>query len=131
MHNHAVIYLTSLTKHQFFYLIFFVFVTEPLSQNLKPIPGMVTITPLAPGLQTVKRFSHASVLIKGRYVVTTGGFGEVDGRHQRLQEISVTDITTLESKLIRCSSDEVQCKCVINFFLKCKYMCTFFICFPC
>ena len=63
-----------------------------------------------PGKSGVKRFSHSSVLVADHYVLTAGGFGEVDGRHQRVQEVSVTDIITMETRLVRCHSEDVQCK---------------------
>ena len=63
-----------------------------------------------PKLLSVKRFSHSSVLLDKRFIITSGGFGEVDSRHQRVQELSVTDTATMETILVRCHSDEIQCK---------------------
>ena len=75
-----------------------------------PVAGKVMVSRIPSGKSSVKRFSHSSVLVADRYIMTAGGFGEVDGRHQRVQEVAVTDIVTMETRLIRCHSDDIQCK---------------------
>lgn len=85
--------------------------------------GLV-VSLLAPGLSVIKRFSHSSVLIQGHFVVTAGGFGEGDGRHQRLQDVAITDIVNMESTLVRCRSESIQCE-----FLKALSVFFFFLFF--
>ncbi|CAL1526101.1 unnamed protein product [Lymnaea stagnalis] len=58
--------------------------------------------------QSVRRFGHASSIINERCTVTTGGFGEIDGRHQRLAEITITDLGTFKSYHVPCYSTHVQ-----------------------
>ncbi|KAK7110582.1 tRNA wybutosine-synthesizing protein 4-like [Littorina saxatilis] len=78
------------------------------SAEAHPESGLITLTHTPLGKPGIKRFSHSSVLVADRYIMTSGGFGEVDGRHQRVQEISLTDTATMETQLIRCHSDEIQ-----------------------
>ncbi|KAK7488705.1 hypothetical protein BaRGS_00020002 [Batillaria attramentaria] len=87
---------------------YFYHISESRFPQPEQVPDMISITPLAAHQTSVKRFSHSSVLVGDRFVVTAGGFGEVDGRHQRVQEVSVTDTVTMETKLIRCHSDDIQ-----------------------
>uniref|UniRef100_A0A0B6Z319 tRNA wybutosine-synthesizing protein 4 n=1 Tax=Arion vulgaris TaxID=1028688 RepID=A0A0B6Z319_9EUPU len=70
------------------------------------ISPIFTITRILDVAQSVRRFGHASSLVNGQFAVSTGGFGEIDGRHQRLTEITVTDMTTFKSShILSCSSD--------------------------
>ncbi|XP_005103732.1 tRNA wybutosine-synthesizing protein 4 [Aplysia californica] len=74
----------------------------------QPISDAFTLT-LAPSEhQSVRRFGHSTALVNGRYAITTGGFGEIDGRHQRLAEITITDVDTLMSYHVLTSSPDVQ-----------------------
>ncbi|XP_076464646.1 tRNA wybutosine-synthesizing protein 4-like [Babylonia areolata] len=82
--------------------------TESMSHQPSAVPEMVSQKGLPADRGVVKRFSHSSALVGGRYVLTAGGFGEVDGRHQRVQEVSLTDTTTMETCLIRCRSEDIQ-----------------------
>ena len=75
-----------------------------------PVAGRVIASCVPSGKSSIKRFSHSSVLVAGRYILTAGGFGEVDGRHQRVQEVSVTDTVTMETRLVRCHSEDIQCE---------------------
>ncbi|KAL8560391.1 hypothetical protein ACOMHN_006122 [Nucella lapillus] len=89
----------------------FIFTAAPAEspcEQQSPIAGMVREESVSGHKSTVKRFSHSSALVADRYIITAGGFGEVDGRHQRVQEVSVTDTLTMESSLVRCRSEDIQ-----------------------
>ena len=91
--------------------------TDSSAPQPVPVDGMVTLTARPANGLSVRRFSHSSVLVTDRYVLTAGGFGEVDGRHQRVQEVSITDTVTMATALIRCHSDDLQCQCGFFLFL--------------
>ncbi|CAG5127201.1 unnamed protein product, partial [Candidula unifasciata] len=84
-------------------------VFPPAVNCYPPISNIVSINRLAENAQSVRRFGHASSLVQGRYAVSTGGFGEIDGRHQRLTEITVTDMQTFQSSHILCCPTDLQC----------------------
>ena len=71
---------------------------------------VLSLTAAPPECQCVRRFGHSTSLVNGRYAVTTGGFGEVDGRHQRLVEITITDVQTLKAFHVQTSSASIQCE---------------------
>ncbi|KAG9464455.1 hypothetical protein GDO78_019912, partial [Eleutherodactylus coqui] len=48
--------------------------------------GAVLARRLSPADLGVRRFGHRSCLVSSRLIVTTGGFGEENGKHQRLRE---------------------------------------------
>ncbi|KAM4012225.1 tRNA wybutosine-synthesizing protein 4-like [Anomaloglossus baeobatrachus] len=59
-----------------------------LSALLPPAcSGAVVARPLSPPVVGLRRFGHRSCLISSRLIVTTGGFGEGDGKHQRLRDV--------------------------------------------
>jgi len=72
------------------------------------IKDFLSLTPAATEEQFVRRFGHSTVQVNQRYAITSGGFGEIDGRHQRLTEFTVTDLHTLASHHILSLSAEVQ-----------------------
>ncbi|GFO34240.1 tRNA wybutosine-synthesizing protein 4 [Plakobranchus ocellatus] len=81
---------------------------SPKSASAEAIPELVQISRLSEKEQSVRRFGHASSLENGRFVLTSGGFGETDGRHQRLAELTITDLDTFKSYHIPCGLNEMQ-----------------------
>ncbi|BFZ01945.1 hypothetical protein BsWGS_04985 [Bradybaena similaris] len=82
---------------------------SPAINYYPPISNILTVSRLSEDAQSVRRFGHASSLVHGRYAVSTGGFGEIDGRHQRLTEITVTDLERFQSSHILCCPTDLQC----------------------
>ncbi|XP_059175408.1 tRNA wybutosine-synthesizing protein 4-like [Physella acuta] len=72
------------------------------------VPSSLTFERLPEDDESVRRFGHASSLISNRYAVTSGGFGEIDGRHQRLCEITITDTVGFKSFHVPCYLNHVQ-----------------------
>ncbi|XP_055877981.1 tRNA wybutosine-synthesizing protein 4-like [Biomphalaria glabrata] len=72
------------------------------------ITGVLSFTYVPDGDQSLRRFGHASSQIYQHYTITTGGFGEIDGRHQRLAEITVTDGRNFKSCHVLCCSAHIQ-----------------------
>ncbi|KAH9520200.1 Leucine carboxyl methyltransferase 2 [Bulinus truncatus] len=70
--------------------------------------SVLTFTYVPEQDQSLRRFGHASSLIHKHYAITTGGFGEIDGRHQRLAEITVTDMTSFKSYHVLCDTSLIQ-----------------------
>ncbi|KAM8975630.1 LOW QUALITY PROTEIN: tRNA wybutosine-synthesizing protein 4 [Pelodytes ibericus] len=56
--------------------------------SIAPIPhGSVNAHPLPDTIHGLRRFGHRSCLLASYLIITTGGFGEGDGKHQRLSDI--------------------------------------------
>ncbi|XP_075437173.1 tRNA wybutosine-synthesizing protein 4-like, partial [Ascaphus truei] len=49
--------------------------------------GSLAISPFPATLRGIRRFRHRSCLLDSHLIITTGGFGEGDGKHQRLTDI--------------------------------------------
>lgn len=49
--------------------------------------GAVLTSLVSPAVLGLRRFGHRSCLVSSRFVMTTGGFGEGNGKHQRLRDI--------------------------------------------
>ncbi|XP_073517317.1 tRNA wybutosine-synthesizing protein 4 isoform X1 [Phyllobates terribilis] len=49
--------------------------------------GAVVARPQSPSVLGLRRFGHRSCLISSRLIITTGGFGEGNGKHQRLRDV--------------------------------------------
>ncbi|ESP01195.1 hypothetical protein LOTGIDRAFT_139773, partial [Lottia gigantea] len=56
------------------------------------IPNKISMTRVELGDHTIKRYSHISGYLGNKHILIFGGFGEQDGRHQRLTEIYVYDV---------------------------------------
>ncbi|RUS78801.1 hypothetical protein EGW08_013451 [Elysia chlorotica] len=69
---------------------------------------VVTVSRLPEEDQSVRRFGHASSLVMDCFAITSGGFGETDGRHQRLAELTVTDLSSLTSYHVSCGVTDMQ-----------------------
>ncbi|KAM4687228.1 tRNA wybutosine-synthesizing protein 4 [Rhinophrynus dorsalis] len=55
-----------------------------------PVPqGCLQVSSLPVALQGLQRFGHRSCPLSPHLIVTTGGFGEKNGKHQRLSDIHV------------------------------------------
>ncbi|XP_041366249.1 tRNA wybutosine-synthesizing protein 4-like [Gigantopelta aegis] len=50
---------------------------------------------------TLQRFSHSSSLVSGRYLITIGGFGMQDGKHQRLSDVALTDVVSMTTQVYK------------------------------
>ena len=69
---------------------------------------VVTVSRLPEADQSVRRFGHSSSLVGNCFAITSGGFGETDGRHQRLAELTVTDLSSLKSYHVSCGVADMQ-----------------------
>ncbi|XP_073420148.1 tRNA wybutosine-synthesizing protein 4 isoform X4 [Dendrobates tinctorius] len=49
--------------------------------------GSVVARPQSPSVLGLRRFGHRSCLVSSRLIITTGGFGEGNGKHQRLRDV--------------------------------------------
>ncbi|XP_069825378.1 tRNA wybutosine-synthesizing protein 4 isoform X2 [Dendropsophus ebraccatus] len=52
-----------------------------------PSGGTVLVKPLSSAITGLRRFGHRSCLVSDCVIITTGGFGEGDGKHQRLRDL--------------------------------------------
>ncbi|GFR79534.1 tRNA wybutosine-synthesizing protein 4 [Elysia marginata] len=82
--------------------------TLPKNDVHGEITNIVTVSRLPQIDQSVRRFGHASSLVMDRFAITSGGFGETDGRHQRLAELTITDLISLKSYHVSCSAADMQ-----------------------
>ena len=48
----------------------------------------------------IQRFGHSTIRLSDRLTATFGGFGEVDGKHRRIQDITVMDMRSFETYLL-------------------------------
>ncbi|KAL3831855.1 hypothetical protein ACJMK2_023552 [Sinanodonta woodiana] len=63
--------------------------------------GFVSFTCWNSNNQPLKLFGHCSVELDERHVLIIGGFGEQDGKHQRLTNLAVMDTKTMDTVLIQ------------------------------
>ncbi|KAK3589042.1 hypothetical protein CHS0354_007991 [Potamilus streckersoni] len=69
-----------------------------------PVPmklGFVSIKFWNPNNQTLRLFGHCSAELDQRHILIIGGFGEQDGKHQRLTNLAVMDTEMMEMVLIQ------------------------------
>ncbi|XP_067649525.1 tRNA wybutosine-synthesizing protein 4-like [Haliotis asinina] len=76
------------------------------------VPELVKVLPLKedPAAETssVKRFSHTSSRVGEHFIATVGGFGEQDGRHQRISEVQMTNTETLNGYSIKANHETLE-----------------------
>ncbi|XP_046374942.2 tRNA wybutosine-synthesizing protein 4-like [Haliotis rufescens] len=84
--------------------------------NSKPkpdnVPELVKVLPSVEvstaETSSIKRFSHTSSKLGEQFIVTVGGFGEQDGRHQRISEVNMTDIETMNGYSVKANDDTLE-----------------------
>ncbi|XP_046569910.1 LOW QUALITY PROTEIN: tRNA wybutosine-synthesizing protein 4-like [Haliotis rubra] len=57
---------------------------------------------------SIKRFSHTSSRVDEHFIATVGGFGEQDGRHQRISEVKMTNVETLNGYSIKTNNETLE-----------------------